>query len=113
MVTEKCDVYSFGVVTLEVILGKHPGELISTVLSSSSSIENNRLLKDVLDQRLPPPTCEVATEVVFIVKLALGCLHVSPQFRPTMQYVSQKLVYNNPSFKEPYHTVTLGQLLQN
>ena len=29
-VTEKCDVYSFGVVTLEVLMGKHPGELISS-----------------------------------------------------------------------------------
>ncbi|KAL6011588.1 hypothetical protein ACLOJK_002036 [Asimina triloba] len=28
-VTEKCDVYSFGVVTLEVIMGRHPGDLLS------------------------------------------------------------------------------------
>ncbi|CAH1413982.1 unnamed protein product [Lactuca virosa] len=25
--TERCDVYSFGIVALEVIMGKHPGEL--------------------------------------------------------------------------------------
>lgn len=29
-VTEKSDVYSFGVVAMEVMMGKHPGELIST-----------------------------------------------------------------------------------
>ncbi|XP_061994885.1 MDIS1-interacting receptor like kinase 2-like [Rosa rugosa] len=27
-VTEKCDVYGFGVVALEIIMGRHPGELI-------------------------------------------------------------------------------------
>ncbi|KAF3455688.1 hypothetical protein FNV43_RR00330 [Rhamnella rubrinervis] len=30
-VNEKCDVYSFGVVTLEVIMGSHPGDLISSL----------------------------------------------------------------------------------
>ncbi|XP_034707992.1 MDIS1-interacting receptor like kinase 2-like [Vitis riparia] len=31
VVTEKCDVYSFGVVALETMIGKHPGELITTL----------------------------------------------------------------------------------
>ncbi|KAF3455562.1 hypothetical protein FNV43_RR00194 [Rhamnella rubrinervis] len=30
-VNEKCDVYSFGIVTLEVIMGSHPGDLISSL----------------------------------------------------------------------------------
>ncbi|KAK8298252.1 hypothetical protein V6Z11_D05G241900 [Gossypium hirsutum] len=34
-VTEKCDVYSFGVLIMEIIMGAHPGDLISTVPSSS------------------------------------------------------------------------------
>nr|GMC82454.1 MDIS1-interacting receptor like kinase 2-like [Ipomoea batatas] len=30
-VTEKCDVYSFGILALEVIMGKHPGDLIMSI----------------------------------------------------------------------------------
>ncbi|KAI8003386.1 MDIS1-interacting receptor like kinase 2 [Camellia lanceoleosa] len=56
-VNERCDVYSFGVLTLEVIMGKHPGDLIYSLSSSSSSSSSTStahgiLLKDVLDQRL-------------------------------------------------------------
>ncbi|KDP33359.1 hypothetical protein JCGZ_12908 [Jatropha curcas] len=38
---EKCDVYSFGVVTLEVIMGRHPGDLISSISASSSDLQNS------------------------------------------------------------------------
>ncbi|KAL6329856.1 hypothetical protein AAG906_037956 [Vitis piasezkii] len=56
-VDNKTDVYSFGVVTLEVIMGRHPGELISSLLSSASSSSaspstvGHFLLNDVIDQR--------------------------------------------------------------
>ncbi|KAF3974548.1 hypothetical protein CMV_002119 [Castanea mollissima] len=46
-VNEKCDVYSFGVVTLEVIMGKHPGDLISLLLSSSSSSTTTSTAHDI------------------------------------------------------------------
>ncbi|KAK3019869.1 hypothetical protein RJ639_004177 [Escallonia herrerae] len=48
-VTEKCDVYSFGVLALEVIKGKHPGDIIPSLTSSSEKLQ----LKDLVDQRLP------------------------------------------------------------
>ncbi|CAL8997338.1 unnamed protein product [Prunus brigantina] len=35
-VTEKCDVYSFGVVTLEIIMGRHPGDVFSSLSSGAS-----------------------------------------------------------------------------
>jgi len=36
-VNEKCDVYSFGVVAMEIMMGRHPGDFISSLLSSASS----------------------------------------------------------------------------
>ncbi|XP_030958656.1 MDIS1-interacting receptor like kinase 2-like [Quercus lobata] len=85
-VSEKCDVYSFGVVVLEVITGRHPGDLISSFLSSSFSLSSHDvLLEDILDQRLAHPTNRVAEKVVLVAKIAIACLQASPQSRPTMQ----------------------------
>ncbi|XP_060671365.1 MDIS1-interacting receptor like kinase 2-like [Ziziphus jujuba] len=58
-VNEKIDVYSFGVVALESIMGEHPGDLISSLLSSPLHAVDV-LLKDVLDQRLSPPKRQIA-----------------------------------------------------
>ncbi|KAK7827963.1 desiccation-related protein pcc13-62 [Quercus suber] len=44
-VNEKCGVFSFGVLTLEIIMGKHPGDLISS-LSSPTFTTCDILLKD-------------------------------------------------------------------
>ncbi|KAJ1416644.1 Serine-threonine/tyrosine-protein kinase, catalytic domain [Sesbania bispinosa] len=80
-VTDKCDVYSFGVVALEIMMGNHPGELLATLSSnkSLSSIEDSQvLLKDVLDQRLPPPTGQLAEAIVFTVSVALACTRAAP-----------------------------------
>ncbi|KAJ6745072.1 hypothetical protein OIU79_031257 [Salix purpurea] len=84
-VTEKCDVYSFGVVTMEVMIGRHPGDLISTLLSPDSSssssmppIAQHTLLKDVLDQRISLPRTGAAEGVVHMMKIAIACLHPNP-----------------------------------
>ncbi|XP_028070746.1 MDIS1-interacting receptor like kinase 2-like isoform X2 [Camellia sinensis] len=87
-VTEKCDIYSFGVLALEVIKGKHLGDFITSLLTAAVK---NIKLKDVLDQRLSPPSPEVEEVVMCNVKLAIACLHVNPQSRPTMHIVSQLL----------------------
>ncbi|WVZ16522.1 hypothetical protein V8G54_009504 [Vigna mungo] len=50
--TKECDVYSFGVVALEALMGKHPGELISSLTNLTIQ---NMLVKDLLDSRLPLP----------------------------------------------------------
>ncbi|GMP79911.1 hypothetical protein CsSME_00035233 [Camellia sinensis var. sinensis] len=116
-VNEKCDVYSFGVLTLEVIMGKHPGDLISSLSSSSSSSSTSTtqgiFLKDVLDQRLPPPRNQVAEQVVVVAKLAFACLHTTPLSRPTMQQVATILSKQRPTLQNQFYTITLGQLFDS
>ncbi|RVW26497.1 MDIS1-interacting receptor like kinase 2 [Vitis vinifera] len=108
VVTEKCDVYSFGVVALETMIGKHPGELITSL---SSSLCQDIMLRDVLDSRLPlPEDLQVAKDVVFVVLLALKCIHSNPKSRPTMQQVSYKILGNIPFPKSPFYAISLHEL---
>ncbi|KAM1919990.1 hypothetical protein ACFX15_023857 [Malus domestica] len=91
---EKCDVYSFGVVALEMIMGKHPGDLISYFLSfSSTSTPEPIQLNDVLDKRLPPPGNHVVEKVITVANLAHACLRTNPQSRPTMRQISHELLF--------------------
>ncbi|CAM8935020.1 unnamed protein product [Rhodiola kirilowii] len=94
-VTEKCDVYSFGVLTLEIIMGKHPREEISNLLDSSDADEDMNL-KGVLDARLmtydvDQTSLKMEQQLRSILKIVLQCLAEDPQFRPSMQDVSQML----------------------
>ncbi|KAF3972968.1 hypothetical protein CMV_003582 [Castanea mollissima] len=109
-INEKCDVFSFGVLALETIMGKHPGDLISS-LSSSTITTCDMLLKDVLDQRLSLPINRVSREVLSIAKIAIACLHTIPQSRPTMQQVSQELSTQKPHFPNTLFTTTLGEVV--
>ncbi|GMI82398.1 MDIS1-INTERACTING RECEPTOR LIKE KINASE2 [Hibiscus trionum] len=89
IVTEKCDVYSFGVVALEVMMGKHPTELVSALISSVEELDK----KDVpLDPRIQPPADgQTALEVGSIVRHAVSCLSLDPKSRPTMRWISQAI----------------------
>lgn len=118
-VNKRLDAYSFGVVTLEVLMERHPGDLLSSLssssgLSSSSDLSpptaNNILLIDILDKRLPIPRNQVAGAVVFAAKLALACLHLIPQCRPTMQRVSLELAKETPPLQYILPMITLVQL---
>ncbi|XVF39351.1 hypothetical protein PTKIN_Ptkin01aG0027700 [Pterospermum kingtungense] len=107
VLTEKCDVYSFGVVAIETLMGKHPGELLS---SSPSSLQNMKLI-DVLDKRLSPPTSPmVAQNIVLAATLAFACLSRDPRSRPTMEQVSQKFLSPQRSLRHPLGTISLSQL---
>ncbi|XP_058200335.1 MDIS1-interacting receptor like kinase 2-like isoform X2 [Rhododendron vialii] len=114
-VNEKLDIYSFGVLTLEVVMGRHPGDLMSSL--SSSSLDSSPpssygiLLKDVLDKRLPLPRNQEEEAVVLAVKIALACLRPNPQCRPTMQQVSVALSKHKSHLQNPFLMITLGQLL--
>ena len=108
-VTEKCDVYSFGVIALEIVMGKHPGELIFAL---SSPIGKNTFLKDILDSRLSPPTTQVANELVTVVMTAFKCLDNSPHSRPTMQIVSQQLsIFKAQPNSQPLDMIKLCHLI--
>lgn len=87
-VNEKCDVYSFGVVALETMMGRHPGELLSTLTSFQSSPKKN--LFEVLDSRLPHPTNEQQKDVILVLNLASACLSSDQNLRPTMLAVSRE-----------------------
>ncbi|KAI4347975.1 hypothetical protein L6164_008743 [Bauhinia variegata] len=111
-INEKCDVYRFGVLTLEIIMGQHPGDLI-TSLSSTSSAAYNSPLKDVLDQRLPHPSNSDAEKVILIARIAFACLSESPSSRPTMEQVSKAIVMPKTLPMDQFHIITLGQLLKD
>ncbi|XP_062218842.1 probable leucine-rich repeat receptor-like protein kinase At1g35710 [Phragmites australis] len=109
VLTEKCDVYSFGVVTLEVVMGKHPGDLL---LPFFCRTEQHTRLKDILDQRIVAPTSNEEKDIILLVLVAFGCLQIDPKARPTMQQVYQALTnrsYPMPILK-PLHEVKLQNL---
>ncbi|XP_057964675.1 MDIS1-interacting receptor like kinase 2-like [Malania oleifera] len=108
VVTEKCDVYSFGVVALEIIMGRHPGELLSSLLSASTKYI---MLHDVIDSRLSPPTNQlVASELVLVTKLALACVHAKPKSRPTMKTISEEFLGQRKPLTKSFHEISLSQL---
>ncbi|KAJ6877007.1 MDIS1-interacting receptor like kinase 2-like [Populus alba x Populus x berolinensis] len=116
-VNEKCDVYSFGVITMEVIMGMHPGDLISSLSASAfssssfSQINQHSLLKEVIDQRIPLPENRVAEGVVSIIKIAFACLLANPQSRPTMRQVASKLIARWPPLPKSFSAITLEDLM--
>ncbi|KAK8278146.1 hypothetical protein V6Z11_D09G021400, partial [Gossypium hirsutum] len=110
IVTEKCDVYSFGVVALEILMGKHPEEMLSW-LSSPTSLVNMKLI-DVLDNRLPLPTSQLVTQnLVHVATLAFACLNPQPKSRPTMKEVCEEFLSRHTSLGIPLRMISLLQLM--
>ncbi|MCH79631.1 LRR receptor-like kinase [Trifolium medium] len=90
-VTEKYDVYSFGILALEILFGRHSGDVISFV--SSSTLDDNTMpLIYKLDQRLPRPLHPMDKKLVSIARTAFACLIENPQSRPTMEQVSKDML---------------------
>ncbi|GMI80833.1 MDIS1-INTERACTING RECEPTOR LIKE KINASE2 [Hibiscus trionum] len=108
VVTEKCDVYSFGVLALETLMGKHPGELLASLSTSSS---NKIMLSDILDPRLSLPSDRrVAKDIVFAATIAFACLRLNPKFRPTMKRVSQEFLCRKRAVADRLQVISLVQL---
>lgn len=111
-VTTKCDAYSFGVVAMEILMGRFPGELISA-MHSSDEIESVALLllRDVVDQRLDTPAREMAGQLVFAFVVAVSCVRMNPDARPTMRAVAQELSARKRSVLDtPFQAISIGDL---
>ncbi|KAL6643116.1 hypothetical protein ACP70R_021297 [Stipagrostis hirtigluma subsp. patula] len=115
-VTTKCDVYSFGVVALEILMGRHPGGLISALHSRRGAAAGGEteLIKDTVDQRLDPPAGQAAGQVVFAFVAALSCVREDPDARPTMRHVAQELSARRRSVLDrPFAAIRIGDLTKS
>ena len=68
-VTEKCDVYSFGVLILELIIGKHPGDLVSSLSSSPGEALS---LRSISDERVLVSQGQNREKLIKMVEIALS-----------------------------------------
>ncbi|XVE83798.1 hypothetical protein DITRI_Ditri16bG0116000 [Diplodiscus trichospermus] len=110
VVTEKCDVYSFGVLALEMLMGRHPTELLS-LLPSNSHLQNI-MLNDLLDPRLSPPTSYKDVEdIVRVAILAFACLSTEPRLRPKMKQVCDEFLHPLRPLRKPPGEISLLQLM--
>ncbi|KAM1715066.1 hypothetical protein ACFX12_025594 [Malus domestica] len=93
--SQKWDVYSFGVVILEMISAKMPfmriGSLeMDLIQQFQLCIEERKPLCDLLDPFLAPDV-DMKEEIVAVLKIALACVHKSPEKRPSMRFVCDNL----------------------
>ncbi|XP_010533386.1 PREDICTED: wall-associated receptor kinase 5-like [Tarenaya hassleriana] len=92
--TEKSDVYSFGVVLLELLTGKtalsfrRPESERHLVTNFESAIQENRLL-EILDQQIL--TSENIEQLKEVADLAMRCVKIRGEERPTMKDVAAEL----------------------
>ena len=107
--TEKGDVYGFGVVALEVIMGRHPGELISQLSKLSKGI----MLKDILDSCLQIPLLQKdVQDLVLVVMLALSCLNSQSKSWPSMRQVIHNLLVSKPLLPKSFTDISIQELMR-
>ncbi|XP_010256346.1 PREDICTED: leucine-rich repeat receptor protein kinase EMS1 [Nelumbo nucifera] len=92
-VTMPGNVYSFGVVLLELLTGKpavtEGTELAKWVMSNSAQREK---WDKILDPSISKISVGVRNQMLSVLKVALGCVSVSPEARPKMKNVLKMLL---------------------
>jgi hypothetical protein len=92
-VTMAGNVYSFGVVLLELLTGKRAvsegTELAKWVLSNSGKQDK---WDRILDSNVSRTSVAIRSQMLAVLKVALGCVNVSPDARPKMKNVLRMLL---------------------
>lgn len=93
--SQKWDVYSYGVILLEMITGRSALVQVGTsemdlVQWIQHSIDEKKPLIDVLDPSLAQEA-DKEDEIIAVLKIAMACVHSSPEKRPTMRHVYDAL----------------------
>lgn len=87
---------------LELFMGHHPGEFLSSL---SSTARKSVLLKHMLDTRLPIPEAAVPRQIFEVIMVAVRCIEANPLLRPAMQDAIKVLSMNGgPSDLDYLHT---------
>lgn len=93
--SQKWDVYSYGVILLEMITGRSALVQVGTsemelVQWIQYCIDEKKPLIDVLDPSLAQEA-DKEDEIIAVLKIAMACVHSSPEKRPTMRHVYDAL----------------------
>lgn len=93
--SQKWDVYSYGVILLEMITGRSSIVVVGNsemdlVQWIQFCIEEKKPLLEVLDPYLADDA-DKEEEIIEVLKIAMACVHSSPEKRPTMRHVLDAL----------------------